>query len=434
MNTRTLTLVLVVAVATVAAPAAGQMAMGPERTISNQDFNEYLPHVAYNSNHDEFLVVWHDNSPLQSRSVMGKRVDASGAAIAEFIIAFEDTPPRDNAQPTVAYDPVNDRYMVSWVKDYHGDGSDWDVYGRLIPWNGPSPSLTEFSICDFTSNQWSPRAAYAGTPGEFLVTWWNEGSGGVNSYISAQRISAAGATLGGIVTVTSGTEERVVPDVAYNQARNEYLIVFQLMDAGGGSIHGVRLTGGGSIIGGGDFAIAAWPDPETAPRVAASRVEDEWGVIWQSDVPGRMKDVYARRVWVDISGTVQFTPPVHAAGSTVDERRPDIAIHPESSTYLLAWEKQYSSPTGPLGIDARTLNSVNGLGNRFDVRPVYIGTTIDSSRPSMAASDSNWFVAWEQERNATPPYLDILGRTVYGVLFADDFESGGLSAWSSHNP
>ena len=170
--------------------------MGPERVISNQDFDEYLPQVAHNSVRNEYFVVWHDVSPFQARSVMGKRVDNMGNTIAEFIIAFEDMPPRDNGQPTVAYDPVNNSYFVSWVRDVFGDGSDWDVEGRIVPWDGPSVSFPAFNVCSFTSNQWNPRAAYAGTPGEFLVTWWNEGSGGVNSYISAQRVSTSGRSLG----------------------------------------------------------------------------------------------------------------------------------------------------------------------------------------------------------------------------------------------
>ena len=162
--------------------------------------------------------------------------------------------------------------------------------------------------------------------------------------------------------MTSGGEERVSPDVAYNQARNEYLIVYQLMDGGFGSIYGVRLTAGGVILGGGDFGIAVWPDPETQPRVAASRVADEWAVAWQSDVPGAMKDIYARRLWVNVGGAMEFAAPVHVMGSPVDERHPDIAAHPENTEYLIAWEHQYSSSSGPLGVLARTLNHWNSLG------------------------------------------------------------------------
>jgi len=434
MTTRSLISFLLVAALMAAVPVGATPSMGPERVISNQDFDEYLPQVAHNSVRNEYFVVWHDVSPFQARSVMGKRVDNMGNTIAEYIIAFEDMPPRDNGQPTVAYDPVNNSYFVSWVRDVFGDGSDWDVEGRIVPWDGPSVSFPAFNVCSFASNQWNPRAAYAGTPGEFLVTWWNEGSGGVNSYISAQRVSTSGALLGSNFLVTSGGEERVAPDVAYNQARNEYLIVYQLMDGGFGSIYGVRLTAGGVILGGGDFGIAVWPDPETQPRVAALRTADEWAVTWQSDVPGAMKDIYARRLWVNVGGAMEFAAPVHVMGTPVDERNPGIAAHPENTEYLIAWEHQYSSSSGPLGVLARTLNNWNFLGEVITVRAVYAGIDIDSSRPEIAAAPDDWFVVWEQERNDTPSYQDIHGRVVIGPFFADGFETGDVSAWDSHVP
>ena len=424
-------------IAVLAAPVVGAStpSMGPEQVVSAADFDEYLPQVAYNSNHDEYFVVWHQYSPLQGRWIMGKRVAADGSTIAEYTIAFEDAPPRDNAQPTIAYDPDGDLYLVAWVRDYYGDDSDWDVYGRIVPWNGPAAGQAQFIICNFTSKQWNPRVDYAGTQGEFMVTWWNEGSGGVHSYVSAQRVTPSGALAGGTITVTSSfTEERVGPDIAYNQARNEYLVVYQRMDDALGNIYGVRMTATGSILAGGDFSVAAWPDPETAPRVAASRVADEWAVAWQSDIPGMMKDVYARRIWVDGAGAIQSAAPVHIEGSAIDERNPDIAAYSEKTEYLITWERQYSNSGGPFGITARTLDTANALGETFVPRPVYIGETGVCSRPALAASPTGWLVVWEHERDAAPTYQDIHARAVYGPLFTDGFESGNFSAWDDHTP
>ncbi len=434
MSTRFLILLIVVVAMMMSVPGGTTPALGPEWIVSNQDFDEYLPQVAHNSVRDEYLIVWHDVSPFQARSVMGKRVDRMGSTIDEFVIAFEDAPPRDNGQPSVAYDPVNDRYFVAWVRDVFGNDTDWDVQGKIVPWDGPSASYPGFNICSFTTSQWNPQVAYAGTPGEFLVTWWNEGAGGVHSYISAQRVSSSGSLLGGNFVVASGGEERVVPDVAYNQARNEYLVVYQVMDAGMGSIYGVRLTGSGAILGGGEFGIAVWPDPETMPRVTASRVADEWAVVWQSDVPGNLKDIYARRLWVGTGGALEFAAPVHVAMTGGDERNPDIAVHPERSQYLMVWEQQYSNASGPFGLIARTLNAGNAMGSEFAVHPIYSGQQIDSSRPKVVAAPNDWFVVWEQERDDTPSYQDIHGRAVIGPMFADGFESGNLSVWDSHSP
>ncbi|MCJ7754688.1 MAG: hypothetical protein MUP13_08990 [Thermoanaerobaculales bacterium] len=427
--------VLFVVVSLLAAPCVNAASESAEIIVSAQAFDEYLPDVAYNSVRDEYFVVWHDKSPLQSRSIMARRYTAAGAFIAEYIIAFEDGPPRDNAQPSVAYDPVNDRYLVVWVRDYFGDGSDWDVYGRFVPWNGPIVGLAAFSINSFTSKQWNPRIAFGGTAQEFMVTWWNEGSGGVKSYVSAQRVAAAGNTVGGAITVTyDALEERVAPDIAYNHARNEYIIAYQRMDAGGGNIYGVRLASGGAILGG-DFGIAAWPDAETSPRISASRVSDRWAVVWNSQVTASEKDVFARLVWVNGTGAIETAAPVNIDHSDLNEIRPDVSAFPESSNFLVAYQAQYSNLSGKYGIHAQVLNADNTLGRFFLPRGLYIGEILtDCSAPAVAGGKGDWMVAWEHDRDATPTYQDIHGRVLFDEIFSDGFESGNTTRWSSTVP
>ena len=416
-----------------AAGAQAQLTVGDEIVVSAQDFDEQYAAGAYNSVRNEFMVVWHDDSGLQSRSIMGRRYTATGSFIAEYLLVFEET--RDNAQPDIAYDPVNDRYLLTYVHDVFGDGSDFDIYGRWIPFDGPNPSLTPFPICTFPSKQLNPHVAYAGTEQAFMVTWWNGHTDTTASYISAKYVSPTGiVNPSAAIAVAFGPEERMVPDIAYNQARNEYLIVFQLLDAGGGDVYGVRLTASGSIIGTGEFGIATWPDPETAPRVAASRSADEWAVAWQSDVPGMLKDIFARRLWVDGGGSVVTEAPVHVYGLAGNESYPDIGVYQENSTYLITWEQQYSSVTGPYGISARTLDSMNSMGPAVAVRTPRVDESIECSRPAVAAGASSWFVAWEHERDPVPNYVDIHGAVVSEPIFIDDFESGLTNRWSSVTP
>lgn len=411
------------------APSVAQDSMSPELVVSSQDFDEAIPSVAYNSQHREYLVVWHTDSPLQGRWVEGKRYTESGIPIAEFTIAFEDSPPRDNAQPTVAYDPVNDRYLVAWVHDVYGDASDWDVVGRLVPWDGPDPSLQGFDICTFSSKQWNPKVAYADTQQEFLVVWWNQGSGGVASYISAQRVSPAGAKLGSTITVAFGTEERVAPDVAYNQSRNEYLIVYQMMDSGGGDIEAVRMNAGGSILGGGEFGIAAWPGAETEPAVAASPAANEWAVVWQAE-GSSMRDIYARRLWIDAAGATQFAAPVLVDSTSFDEILPDITSRTGASGYDLVWQGQYGSGSGPFGVFSRSLDTSNTLSSIAVIRGIFIGETITCRNPTIAGGNVSSFVAWEHTRDAVPAYRDIHGRVMADPIFRNGFESGTTGAWS----
>ncbi len=420
-------------------PLCAQVDLKPEIIVSNQDMDEYRPAVAYNSVHHEYLVVFHDHSPISSRSIQGMRVDEDGNALAGFTIAYEDNPQRDNWTPDVAYDAAHDQYLVVWARDYYGDDSDWDVYGRIIPWDGPSASKLPFIVCNFSSQQRTPRVAYADTSAEFMVTWWNEGSGGVHSYISAQRVSTSGTLIGSNFTVTSdANEERVAPDIAYCKTWDQYLIVYQRMDDVLGNIYSVRLNGTGTIQGSGDVGIAGWADAETAPRVSASQgTSGEWMVVWQSDVSGMRKEVYARTAWVGSGGT-EVGSVAYIAGTDLDESFPDVAadLQGDSNIFFITWEQQYSNPSGAFGISARTLTDSGSLvlGAKQTIRTTYVGETINSSMPAVAGGPSRWFVAWDQERNGTTTYLDIYGRAVFNGIFADGFENGSMSAWSLTSP
>ena len=417
------------------ARSARSDSMSAEITVSAGDYDESLPDVAYNSVHDEYLVVWHMYYPGWPRTVVANRYRADGVYLGEFIIAYDIVPSRDNIQPSVAYDPVNDRYLVVWVHDFFGDGSDLDIYGRFVPWDGVVEYLPAFKIGDAIGHQWSPRVAYGGSVQEFMVTWWNQSPAGAAHNVAAQRIAAAGNLLGNVIDVTSDPlEARVSPDIAYNQARNEYLIAYQKMEAGGGDIYGVRLSGAGAILGAGDFGVAGWPDAEGAPRIAASQVSDTWAVAWHSVIGPTNWDVYARTITVDGTGTVQLSTPVHPGNNTGNDSYPDINAHPGSSSFLVAWQVEYASPGAENGIWSRVLNAGGTLGAGFKPRELWAGETHDCVAPAVAGGGNDWMVVWQHGRDGSPTYEDIHGRVLFTDVFADGFESNDTTEWSSTVP
>ncbi len=188
MTTPTTALLLVAPLAL--GSAGGVAAIGAEIAISERASNEYSPAIAYNPDHDEYLVVWENLWPGGSHDVYAQRISASGGLLRWFSVASS---PNDQMEPSVAYDPDLDRYLVTWTYDYWGDGSDWDVVGRFIPWSGPSADLNDFSICSWTSGQADSAVVYAAATREFLVAWKNNSSAGVPSYISARRVFADGS-------------------------------------------------------------------------------------------------------------------------------------------------------------------------------------------------------------------------------------------------
>ena len=373
--------------------------VGQELIVSAIDNEQYLPSVAYNWKHHEYLVVWHNTWVMGTRDIRARRISDRGQVLNEFTIY--DNPTRDSAQPSVAYDPVHDRYLVVWVRDVHGDGSDWDIYGRFIPSQGPNPGLNAFPIITWTTTQWNPKLVYARAQEEFLVVWWNEHPS-LPAYTSGKRIYADGngfPTGGSDVTINHPTQNRVEPDVSYNLARNEYLVVYS---NGQLDILGTRLRGDAAKLGGGEFGIAGWPDAESKPAVAACREADQYLVTWQSNQGGNPA-IYAR--FVHGNGTVGSAHLIRA--TTLPNTDADVACDQGGSQYMVTWQDQYTNHR--FGILGRSVRPNANMSDPFVIR--HAGGAADRTRPAIAGGAANYLVAWEHERDGTS-YQDIHGRLI----------------------
>ncbi len=376
--------------------------LSSELIISALANEQHLPAVAYNRKHHEYLVVWHNTWGNGTRDIYAQRLTDKGEFKDGFTIA---TGPKGRAQPSVAYDPVRDRYLVVWTHDVAGDGSNWDISGRFVPWNGPpSPGLSEFKIIDWSSSQWNPKVVYAEASDEFMVVWTNTPAF-VPAYVSGRRIFADGSGFpgGGFTIATHLTENRVNADVAYNLARNEYLVTYDnVLD-----IFGTRLRGDGASLGGGEFPIAEWPDQEHRPAVAACHEADQYLVAWQSLVSPNNDDVFAR--FVNGNGTVDSVH--HIGGTAVDENYPDVTCNVQGRQYMVTWQQQYSNTTGPYGIWGRRLLPDKTLYPPFTISAPIAGRSMDRTDPAIVGGHANFMVVWEHDRFGTT-WQDIHGRLV----------------------
>jgi hypothetical protein len=383
-----------------ASATAGPRLSG-EIVISALDNEEYLPAAAYNWKHHEYLVVWHTRWTIGTRDIRAARISDTGQVLSTFTVYEHAT--RDSGQPAVAYDSVNDRYLVLWIFDTLGDGSDWDLYGRLVPWDGPSASLNEFAICTWGTHQWNPQVAYGQAVEEFLVVWMNEYQAGtLPVYISGRRVKAADGSFPGSdsdFTINHTTENRVNPDVTYNLARNEYLVVYD----NAVDIFGNRFTGDLSHNFGGEFGIAGWPDTEIRPAVAACKEADQYLVAWQSDQGTGNDAVYAR--FIDGGGTPGNVYLID--DTTSPEQEADVTCNLSGTQYLVTWQTRYTNLK--YGIWGRLVQPDETMESGFGI--VSPGSATDRTNPISAGGHNNYLVAWEHQRDGTS-YQDIHGRLV----------------------
>ncbi|MCD4750527.1 MAG: hypothetical protein K8R59_14245 [Thermoanaerobaculales bacterium] len=396
--------------------------LGPEIVVSALDNEQGWPAVAFAEGPDEYLVVWHNRWGGDYYDIYAQRISAEGTILTWFSIA---SLPNDSRWPAVAYDPSRDRYLVVWSYDSLGDGSDWDVRGRFIPRLGPDPSLTDFTLDSGSGSQVTPKTEFALAQDEFMVVWTNEYQVGPPD-IAARRVFADGSGFpDSRFQVSGGVNPRLDADIAYNLARNEFLIAFQAWvptPVDSFEIHGVRMTATGVILGGGELEIATLPSDDTQPAVASCHELDGYLVAWSSFEP----DIYARFVTGD---GVLDGPPIHIEDNLYPDQLPDVACSLDGARYLVAWQTEYAF--GLNGVWARDVMPSHVAGPPF--RIVVPTSTSESTAPAVAGGAGGFMITWEHEREGTS-YVDIHARTADPGLFQDGFESGDTTHWSSVVP
>jgi len=365
------------------------------------------PAVAYNSNHDEYLVVWY-NDRGATWDIYAQRVGGDGTLRSWFCVSHDTG--FHNYDPAVVYNPDQDEYLIAWVYDSVITGS--DIWARLVKWDGSdlgNPRYAEFPMNQDNDTQWNPAVAYNSQNNEYLVVYENWWAGGLRD-IDARRVNKDGTALGpasGVNIATGSGQERVFPDVAYNEARNEYLIAYTFGVGSNGNIYGkVAFANLGTLSS--EIHICDDSFDQDFPAVAAG--PDEYLVAWEDGIwTTNDYDIYARRVSGD--GTPQGSAGGFSiAGATTNLRVDPAVAYGAGYGYLVAW--RYYDP-GSSGQDVygryvmRGQNSASGdefaIDNDWD----------SQANPAIACALSGDCLLVEEDNLPSPPGdYEIRGRFV----------------------
>ena len=133
------------------------------------------PAVAFNSNDNQLLAVWHDArndddaSGFDTIDIYGQLMLPDGRPMCNSPnFNFEITTAEHNQQDVqVAYSPDHNVYMVIWNDFRNGNG---DIYARLIsPFGGLLRE--EIIISDASEDQLSPAITYHPPSKQFFIVW-----------------------------------------------------------------------------------------------------------------------------------------------------------------------------------------------------------------------------------------------------------------------
>jgi len=295
----------------------------------------YEPAIAYNSRHDEYLVVWSNTRGVGTmKDIYARRVRGDGTLLSRFTIASKAG--FHYYEPDVAYSPDYDEYLVAFTYDSVTTGS--DIWARRVSWNGSWMS-TAFALGrpNKDGDQHSPAVVYNSRHDEYLVVYQNTWGGGGRD-VDAQRVRAGDGSSPGWVNVAAGPGLRSFPDVTYNHTSDLYLIAYNFRPS--------SPFDPGDIFG----KVASWNFGDLSPEihicddasnqgsVAVAASGEEFLAVWEDSPSTSTTEIYARRLAAD--GTPLGSPGgFWIAGIPGRHDYAPAVASGAGHRYLIAWER-----------------------------------------------------------------------------------------------
>lgn len=268
--------------------------LGPYLDIWMGDIHpSHDPAIAYNSLHDEFLVVWVVDREDSTYDLWARRVKTDGSMPSYFRLLSRQDILLD--RPSVAYNPVQDEYLVVFEHAKLSADLSYDVYGIRLSWDGEMIS-SMFSINYSVLSQEHPSIAYNSQQNQYLVAY-HEQQEDSRVNIKLVLLDHEGVQMGYGEILSLLNEKRIDPEVVYNLAHNQYLVVFTFVSMSPpisrikGRVVNPDLT---DIIASPEYFM----DNPTIGKINAQAASgiDEYLVTWSRIDNGVDYDIYGRRL------------------------------------------------------------------------------------------------------------------------------------------
>ena len=405
-----------------AASVRGEIPLGPEFLVNTYTTSsQKTPAVAVAAD-GSFVVVWESFGQDGSQyGIFGRLYDASGTPMGA--TDFRVNTYTAGYQTSARVATSADQFVVVWTgKDQ--DGSYDGVFGRMFN-SVTGAASDEFRVNTTTqSNQRHPAVA-SDAAGNFVVVWASFtqdhyfGGG-----IYAQRYSASGLPQGREFLVnTFTTNSQTRPSVAMDPDGN-FVVVWQSSGQDGASygIFGQRYDSEG-IRAGEEFRVNfTTAGRQTFPSVATD-ADGGFVVAWDEYNYGMPNRVFARRY--DAAGAPEGRDIRVGTYTTTSHWAPAVAMDP-GGDFVVVWVSEHGSDRDVSGQKFTADGMRKGV--EFRVNSFTTGVQLD---PAVGADAAGRFVTVRTESGGGG--ADVIGRRFSpdpDAMFADDFETGNLAAWS----
>jgi hypothetical protein len=389
--------------------------LSPEVQISAPDltYDQERPAIAFNPNHDEYMVAWYNNRPF-TQDITVRRVSNWGELLTQFFISTGS----NCVHPDIAYNVYADNYLVVWSQLYvipkaPGDTSRWEIWGRIINWNSAG-SNSPFLIASWSDlNLDYPRVAYNAFRHDYMVVWQtSQVTGGALTGIGRERVSETGAllTTPAYLTGLSPTNQGT-PDIDYNLAGDNYLVSW--VEPGPTAylnIYAGLLNYQGNVPVSPLQVEPYYQSYEQQHPAVAANNSNGFFIVYEIYPPPDW-DIYGKEVLVD--GTIVDITYLVAIDADIDERHPAIASGPGTEEYFIVHEKETLSGAAIQAI--RWIMDDSSSFRKIEIAPGGMG---DNTYPAVRGGKAGMLAAYEWESTSPADDKNIYGRVYWpDVIF-----------------
>jgi len=355
------------------------------------------PAVAYNTQRQEYLVVWWNDRP-GCDDIFGRRVSANGAPLgSRFPIANQC--PGERWYPDVTYSTQRNEYLVVWGYSATPTTPPFCIRGQRLETTGNTiGSVIDITDCSSTTNYgFSPAVAYASTEDKYLVVWSGRASSATSLNVMGQVVANDSSLIGGNFTIAQGDAffSHEYPDLAYNHRRNEYLVAWQrrVPSTTYVDIYCRRVQGNGTPMSPASTEIMADSTPSYYPAVAAMpsfTSNGQYLVVWEDAYTPSDRNIEGRLMSGD--GTY-YSNVFYVAVGGRDVVNPAVAGNERTQQYLVTWTYLSSGYGGNYGIEGTAVSTTGEVGEEEWIDGNWADHSAVSSGPNgdfLITFDEKW--------------------------------------------
>jgi len=371
-----------------------------------------VPSVAYDSNHDSFLVAWTDfrNRGGSELDIYARIVDAQGQPKTEDFPVT--TAPQGQGFSAVAFDPSNDRYLVAWTDWRHAQAVDSDIYARLVNADGTLHGPA-FPIARRRVSQKYPAVAFDPQRGRFLVVWADDRGHKVDK-VYGRYVAADGSLPGPEFLLTSQGEDQERPSVVFDPGRGRFWVVWRGTEDGIRGIDGIFVASDGGAEGP-KIRIAIETEGCLPPSLYATSyapADDLYLVAWTS---GRNYDAQGLDVYgAFLSGADgRLRGPAFSIAAEADyQESASVTYDPKHRRFLVVWYDLRRTPTAlDMDIYGRFVSPQGDMSEEFLVSDREAPGIRRFPAVAFSPRQESFLVVWEDGRKDSTS-----GRYIYGKL------------------